>query len=111
MFTVSGHAAAGRSDLFSAEMIAINRLDVCWTIFDSTALLPSSATTGWTVLVQPGAAAPCAQPVTSRTRQGLNCYQLNFAGGRSPLVPNRWWCAMPLAILLRVDRDACRDRL
>ena len=76
MFTVSGTPAPAAPSFLSAEIIVANRLDACWQIFDSTAMVPSSATTGWTVLVN-----GVSQPVTSSTLQGVNCYQLNFAGG------------------------------
>ena len=76
VFTTGGAPPPAAPTFLSAEIIVANRVDACWDIFDSTAMLPSSGTSGWTVLVN-----GVSQSVTSSTRQGLNCYQLNFAGG------------------------------
>jgi hypothetical protein len=58
----------------------VDTIHVCWTIFDSAALLPASGATEFTVTVNSGGGADPKVP-TSVVRQGLDCYFLSFTAG------------------------------
>jgi len=70
-------AAPPASPIFlSARVDVSDRVDVCFTIFDNTAMLPSATVTGMTVTVN-----SVGKTITSSTRSANNCYSLNFAIG------------------------------
>ena len=70
-----GSSPAPTSPNFQSATVSVaDRLDVCWNIFDSTAMTPASGTNGWTVTVN-----GVGKSVTTSALVGLNCYLLNFA--------------------------------
>lgn len=73
-FTTSPPPAAPVLDTLTVD--TPDRVDLCWTIFDNTAMLPSSSVTGVTVKVD-----AVTKTISSSTRTSNNCYAINLSAG------------------------------